>query len=217
MRKLLLVPMLAALAAFATFSNADAHDRPVLFDPAPAAVLDTAPTEITGWFAGPLRADPNWNYLQVFDANGNRVDTGDLTFSDDRRQMTVGLQANLSPGGYMVTWRSWDDEDGFILGDCYRFYVGQAAADAAIADGTRLFGGKDCQSIEVSAKQGTPTPEQLTPTPAPDPDAPVGSTGANGSSDDGDSGGVPVWGLALGVIGGLVVGGVGMKLAGPRA
>jgi methionine-rich copper-binding protein CopC len=37
-----------------------------------------------------------------------------------------------------------------------------------------------------------------------------------GGSDD-DSGGIPAWTLALGVIGGLVVGGVGMKLAGSRA
>jgi methionine-rich copper-binding protein CopC len=209
--------LLAAFAAFGWTSIADAHNRPVLFNPAPAAVLDAAPAEITGWFAGPLRANPNWTYLHVFDANGNRVDTGDLTFSDDRRQMSVGLNSDLGPGGYMVTWRSWDDEDGFILGDCYRFYVGQEAADAAIADGTRLFGGQDCEAIEVSAKQGTPTPEQLTPTPEPETEAPSGGTGASGSSDDGDSSGVPVWGLALGIIGGLFVGGVGMKVMGPRA
>ncbi len=41
----------------------------------------------------------------------------------------------------------------------------------------------------------------------------VEGSGSGGSSDSG----VPVWALALGVVGGLVVGGVGMKLAGSRA
>jgi methionine-rich copper-binding protein CopC len=199
-----------------TVQIVSAHNRPVLFDPAPAAVLDQAPSEVTAWFAGPLRRDANWTYLRVVDADGNRVDTEELTFSEDRRQMTVGLNADLAPGSYMVTWRSWDDDDGFILGDCYRFYVGQEAAEAAIADGTRLFGGEGCETIGVSGREGTPTPEQLTPTPEPDPDAPAAGNGATEPSEDGDDG-VPIWVLALGVIGGLVVGGFGMKLAGTRA
>lgn len=211
---LILGAVVAGLAL--TVQIVSAHNRPVLFDPAPAAVLDQAPSEVTAWFAGPLRRDANWTYLRVVDADGNRVDTEELTFSEDRRQMTVGLNADLAPGSYMVTWRSWDDDDGFILGDCYRFYVGQEAAEAAIADGTRLFGGEGCETIGVSGREGTPTPEQLTPTPEPDPDAPAAGNGATEPSEDGDDG-VPIWVLALGVIGGLVVGGFGMKLAGTRA
>jgi methionine-rich copper-binding protein CopC len=211
---LILGAVVAGLAL--TVQIVSAHNRPVLFDPAPAAVLDQAPSEVTAWFAGPLRRDANWTYLRVVDADGNRVDTEELTFSEDRRQMTVGLNADLAPGSYMVTWRSWDDDDGFILGDCYRFYVGQEAAEAAIADGTRLFGGEGCETIGVSGREGTPTPEQLTPTPEPDPDAPAAGNGATEPADDGDDG-VPIWVLALGVIGGLVVGGFGMKLAGTRA
>ena len=207
--------VIAGLSAL-TVQIVTAHNHPVLFDPAPAAVLEEAPSEVTAWFAGPVRRDPNWSYLQVFDADGNRVDTDETTLSEDRHQMSVGLEADLEPGGYMVTWRNWDDEDGFILGDCYRFYVGQEAADAAIADGNRLFGGQGCESIGVSGRDGTPTPEELTPTPAPDPDAPANGNGASESSDDGDDG-VPVWALALGIVGGLVAGGAGMKLIGSRA
>lgn len=202
-----------------TVQLVSAHNRPVLFDPAPAAVLDQAPSKVTAWFAGPVRRDPNWTYLRVFDAEGNRVDTDEVTISDDRRQMSVGLQPDLPPGGYMVTWRNWDDEDGFILGDCYRFYIGQDAADAAIAEGTRLFGGEGCEAIGVSGTDGTPTPEELTPTPAPDPDAAAtGSTGPDSSSEDGedDGGGVPAWTLALAAVGGLVIGGAGVKLLSPR-
>jgi methionine-rich copper-binding protein CopC len=187
-----------------------AHNHPVRFDPAPGEVLEAAPSEVTVWFVGPVRRDENWTYLRVVDGDGNRVDTGEVALSDDRRQMTVALEPDLEPGVYRVTWRNWDDEDGFILGDCYRFYVGQEAADAAITEGVRLFGGQGCESIGVSGRDGTPTPAQLTPTPAPDPDAP-----ADTDSDDG-SDGVPAWTLAVGVIGGLVVGGAGVKYLGSR-
>jgi methionine-rich copper-binding protein CopC len=210
---LIIVAVAAGLSAL-TVQIVMAHNHPVLFDPAPAAVLEEAPTEVTAWFVGPVRRDPNWTYIRVFDANGNRVDAGETTLSEDRHQMSVGLESGLPPGSYMVTWRNWDDEDGFILGDCYRFYVGQEAADAAIAEGRRLFGGQGCEAIGVSAREGTPTPEELTPTPEPDSDAPGNGEGAS-ASDDGDDG-VPVWTLAVGIIGGLVVGGVGMKLVGPR-
>ena len=216
---LLAFGVVAAGLSLLTVQLVSAHNHPVLFDPAPAAVLEEAPAEVTAWFAGPVRRDSNWTYLRVFDADGNRVDTDEVTISEDRRQMSVGLQPDLPPGGYMVTWRNWDDEDGFILGDCYKFYVGQEAADAALADGVRLFGGAACEGIGVSAREGTPTPAQLTPTPPPDPDAPAGGTGATSSpdddNDDGD-GGVPIWSLAAGVIAGAVVGGAGVRLLGPR-
>lgn len=218
MRKLILLSLLGAVTAFASVTLVSAHNRPVFFDPAPSAVLDEAPTEVTAWFAGPVRRDPNWTFLQVVDADRNRVDTGEVEISEDRRQMKIALQADLPPGAYMVTWRNWDDDDGFILGDCYRFYVGQEAADAAIADGTRLFGGEGCEAINVSGRDGTPTPAQLTPTPAPDPDSPAGATGGQqpGGEDDDDSDGIPAWTLAIAAIGGLVVGGVGVKLLSPR-
>jgi methionine-rich copper-binding protein CopC len=207
-----------------TVQLVSAHNHPVLFDPAPAAVLEEAPAEVTAWFAGPVRRDANWTYLQVVDADGNRVDTGELNISEDRRQMSIALEADLGPGVYMVTWRNWDDDDGFIMGDCYRFYVGQEAADTAISEGNRLFGGEGCEDIGISAREGTPTPEELTPTVESGHGEGTGATGSTGgtgeqpeASDDDDSDGVPVWTLALAAIGGLVIGGVGMKLAGPRA
>src|SRR3990170_4897783 len=73
---------------------ASAHSRPIRFDPPPGAVLSAAPERVTGWFTSELRNDPNWTYLQVSDENGARVDTGSISLSTDRRQMSVALRSS---------------------------------------------------------------------------------------------------------------------------
>jgi methionine-rich copper-binding protein CopC len=197
-----------ALVAIVAFANgAFAHSRPVRFDPAPGAVLQAAPSKIDGWFTAAIRRDPNWSFIRVTDAQGNRVDSGDAALSSDRLQMSVNLKSGLAPGRYLVTWRTWDDGDGAIFGDCFAFFVGQAAADQAASGKTRLDGGGSCERIDVSAKNGTPVP---------------GSTPATSSADSADddrpssasSGGskVPWWTLVIGIGGGLVVGVIGGRL-----
>src|SRR3954447_25100250 len=175
----LLVIVTGGVAATQVF----AHSRPLRFDPAPGVVLQAAPASVTGYFSSDIRRDPNWSFIQVTDAQGQRVDTGETALSTDRLQMTATLKSGLSSGAYLVTWRTWDDGDAEIFGDCYVFFVGQAAADAAVASKTRLDGGSKCARIEVSAKNGTPTPGQLsallTPTTAGEEDH---------AHSDGDSG-----------------------------
>jgi methionine-rich copper-binding protein CopC len=218
-RKLLLLfSCLAATAAVAlTAQLASAHSRPIRFDPAPGTILNAAPAQVMGWFTQPLRRDPNWNFLQVTDAQGARVDTGEAVLSADRKQMTVSLRPGLGEGRYLVTWRTWDDNDGRIFGDCYAFFIGQAAADASISGNTRLDGGGTCGRIDISGTNGTPvaggTP-QATATPEDHADeGPTSSETPEESSSD-DSDGVPAWALAAGVIGGIVVGGVGGRVFG---
>ena len=338
MRKLLLLPVLAALAALASVSLVDAHSRPVRFDPAPGAVLTAAPDEVTGWFTSDIRrADES--FMKVLDGDGAEVQTGAVELSSDRRQMSTALQSSLGNGRYVVYWSTFDDADGEVFGGCHVFYVGQDAADAAVENGQALDGGADCPataeedaehthedeesdpdaaSVSISIPEvveGTTATLEITPTNftarAPDgttvdphfghyhiylDKVPVdvlagehghddeemaGTTGATGADDHGDntddssenpgglvenpimwpdntytftnlepgyhtvavaltyddhtlfdppviaaqtfrvdggdSGGIPVWALALGVIGGLVVGGLGMKLVGSRA
>ena len=146
--------VLGALFAQGAF----AHSQPIRFDPPPGAVLSAAPAKIEGWFTSPIRRDSNWTFMRVTDAQGNRVDTGETVLSSDRRQMTVNLRPNLPEGRYVVTHRAWDDEDNEIVSDCYTFFVGQAAADAAFTDRFLLSGGTDCERFEVSARDGTPVP-----------------------------------------------------------
>lgn len=217
-RRLLLFGAVLVAAAFLVLATlqASAHSRPVRFDPAPGAILETAPASVTGWFTAELRRDPNWTFIHVTDAQGNRVDTGDATLSADRLQMRVDLRPGLPPGRYLVTWRTFDDADGTIFGDCYVFFVGREAADAAIAAKARLDGGRDCQRIDVSAREGTPvaggTPQAT---------APAGGEHADEAEPDsqpadGGDEGVPVWGLVAGVVVGLVLGGIGGGLVARR-
>lgn len=186
---------------------ASAHSRPIRFDPAPGAVLSTAPERVTGWFTSELRNDPNWNYLKVTDQSGTRVDTGQASLSADRRQMSVTLKPGLGAGRYIIEWRTFDDEDGEIFGDCSVFYIGQEAADKAVTDKFRLDAGSSCQRIEVSARNGTPVPNAtLTPEDG-------GHDEEEHTDADGDSDGVPFWaviagagiGMAVGLVGGRVL------------
>jgi methionine-rich copper-binding protein CopC len=199
-----------------------AHVRPVLLDPPPGTVLDAAPAQVQAWFNGEIRRDPNWTFLQVRDMEGNRVDTGETQLSDDRLSMVVALQPDLAPGRYLVTWRNWDDNDGAILGDCYVFFVGAEARDAALAEGYRLDGGGDCERIDVDTDNGTPVPGE-TPSPEPEPtEEPAQSTAtpANGDgavADNDASDGIPAWLLVIGAGGGLVAGVVIGRLTGSRS
>ena len=219
MKRLLAAAGLALLSAVLLAGVALGHSRPIRFDPAPGAVLSAAPSQVTGWFTQPLRRDATWNFIQVTNEQGSRIDTGDIVLSADRKQMSVNLSPNLPLGRYLVTWRSWDDNDGAIFGDCYAFFVGQAAADAAIAANARLDGGGMCQRIDVSAREGTPvaggTP-QATATTGGHEDA-GGEVAQQGQTDASNDDGVPVWTVILGAAGGLVIGGIGGRLIGGRS
>jgi methionine-rich copper-binding protein CopC len=212
--------VLAALAgALISTVIASAHSRPLRFDPAPGAVLQAAPAKIDGWFGSEIRRDPNWSFIHVTDASGTRVDTGESALSTNRLQQTATLKSGLGPGQYIVTWRTYDDGDGEIFGDCYTFFVGQAAADAAVAAKTRLDGGSKCDRIEISGKDGTPTPQKVS---AAATAAVMQDTGndAGPTSDQTDSGGGRssklILGLVIGAVAGIAIGGLGGRMLGKR-
>jgi methionine-rich copper-binding protein CopC len=140
---LILGGALALMALMAAAQIATAHSRPVRFDPAPGAVLNSAPTEVSGWFTSDVRRDEH-SFIRVLDAGGARVDAGAVALSSDRRQMSVGLSSGLGEGRYLVHWSTFDDEDGEVFEGCYTFFVGQAAAESAVANGDALDGGADC-------------------------------------------------------------------------
>ena len=204
-RLLLLVIGAGLLLALVLAQVASAHSRPVRFDPAPGQVLTAPPDKVTGWFTSPLRRDPNWTFMKVTNEQGAEVSAGDVTLNADRKQMSVALRPNLPPGRYIVNHRGWDDEDNEIVGECFVFYVGQAAADAAVAANFRLDGGANCERVEVSAAQGTPVPgSALTPAEETEEE--------EHEEDSGGDGGVPAWLLFVTGGLGLVVGAVGGRL-----
>jgi methionine-rich copper-binding protein CopC len=212
-RTAIVAALLVLVASGVAATQVFAHSRPLRFDPAPGAVLQAAPSSVTGYFSSDIRRDPNWSFLQVTDAQGQRVDTGETALSSNRLQMTATLKPGLGPGAYLVSWRTWDDGDGEIFGDCYVFYVGQASADAAISSKTRLDGGSKCPRIEVSAKNGTPTPSQLstllTPT--------AGAEDDQAHSESGDGPGKLILGLVIGLVGGAALGILGGRVFARRA
>jgi methionine-rich copper-binding protein CopC len=198
MRRLLGVLLaLIVVQALPPFSGtAVAHSRPVRFDPAPGVILTAAPSQLTGWFSSDIRRVPD-SFLHVLDATGQRVDMGEVQLSSDRKQMSVALRSGLAPGRYLVNWSANDDGDGHTLAGCYVFFVGETAANAAVSAGDPLDGGSRC------------------PTVVEEDDEPTEDAGAEGAqSEDGDDGGVPVWALALGVVGGIVAGGIGGRALG---
>jgi methionine-rich copper-binding protein CopC len=202
--------LIAVVSAALLFVQlAYAHSRPIRFDPAPGAVLTAAPAQVTGWFTSDLRRDPNWNFIRVTGPTGQRVDAGEPILSSDRLSMSVNLQPGLGPGRYLVTWRTWDDADGEIFGDCFTFFVGQEAANAAVAEKYRLDGGSQCERIEYDATNGTPVPGQ---TPVPE-----AENHQDGDATNDDSGGLPGWALVLGIGGGLAVGLVAGRLIGTKS
>jgi methionine-rich copper-binding protein CopC len=214
LRNVFVAALLVLVAGGVAATQVFAHSRPLRFDPAPGAVLQSAPAQVQGWFTGEVRRDPNWSFLQVTDAQGQRVDTGETALSTDRLQMTATLKPGLPPGAYLVTWRTWDDADAEIFGDCYVFYVGQAAADAGVQAKTRLDGGSRCQRIEISAKNGTPTPNQVS---AVSTQIAGGAAADEHAHDEGGDTGKLLIGLVVGVVAGTGLGLLGGRLVGRSA
>src|SRR3954469_3349256 len=102
LRTVLIATLLVLVAGGIAATQVFAHSRPLRFDPAPGAVLQAAPASITGYFTSDIRRDPNWSFIHVEDAQGQRVDTGDSALSTDRLQMTATLKPGLAPGAYLV-------------------------------------------------------------------------------------------------------------------
>jgi methionine-rich copper-binding protein CopC len=147
----------AGLLALAAVATAQGHASPERFDPGPGAVLDAAPARVDGWFTQDIRRQEDESFLRVYrlEADGSlgrRVDT-DATIidDDDRRHMFVDLAPDTGPGEYAVAWQTLSDEDDEHDGGCYRFFIGQEAADAAHQARSRIDVAEKCPTAAVSA------------------------------------------------------------------
>ena len=196
-KTLTLAALLAIAVAAMLVPTALAHSRPVRFDPAPGAILASAPTTVTGWFSNDLRRDPANTFLHVIDGLNRRVDQGEPVLSTDRRQMSVTLASGLGEGHYLIHWSALDDGDGHTSTGCYVFFVGQAAADTAVRGGDQLDGGSRCPAVA-----------------APEPDDEGTASSENSGVED--DGGVPVWALLGGVLGGVAMGFLGGRMLAAR-
>lgn len=96
---------LAALAiSLGAVTAAFAHAHLQKAEPPIDAVMQTAPTEVRLWFTQKL--EPAFSHVQVFDAQGRRVDRDDSQVDTaDATVMHISLKP-LEPGAYKVAWRA---------------------------------------------------------------------------------------------------------------
>lgn len=90
--------------------------------PAVGETVAKAPAQAEIWFSEKVEAA--FSTIEVFDANGKRVDRGDTQIDpQDGRGMRVSLQA-LPPGTYKVHWRAVSVDTHATQGD-FTFKVGK--------------------------------------------------------------------------------------------
>jgi hypothetical protein len=113
------VPLLLATALLVP-DRAGAHAFLVKSSPARRAVLVRAPAEVRLWFNERLEAA--FSTLAVVDANGRRVDAGDVRVGpDDPKRLSVGVTP-LAPGTYTVRYRVLS-VDGHIVESEFSFTI----------------------------------------------------------------------------------------------
>jgi methionine-rich copper-binding protein CopC len=142
----------AGLLALVAITIASGHSEPVRFDPAPGQVLDAAPQRVDGWFSQEMRRSSDETSLEVHPVMedgmlGDPVSADTVIDDADRHHMSAELTGDLMPGQYVVAWSALSDEDEHADSGCYRFFVGQEAADAAVQSEARLDAAEECAGM----------------------------------------------------------------------
>jgi len=149
----------AGLLALVAISAASGHSAPVRFNPAPGQVLDAPPDRVDGWFTQEMRRSGEETSIVVHPAMedamlGDPVSGETVIDDSDRRHMYAELTGDLMPGQYVVSWSALSDEDDHPDSGCFRFFVGQDAADAAVQSETRLDAAEECATLGGDGMDG---------------------------------------------------------------
>jgi methionine-rich copper-binding protein CopC len=100
-------------AGFAAHVNAHAFlDHAT---PAVGSTVHTPPPLVKVWFTQQL--EPAFSAVQVFDANGKRVDKADSRVDPADATLLVVTLPQLAPGTYRVTWRVLSIDSHVTEGD----------------------------------------------------------------------------------------------------
>ncbi len=128
-RRLLIAALLAVSLVLILPGTSEAHAILLRSNPAPNAVLSTAPEQVQMWFTEAI--SPVASTAAVVNSANQRVDRRDAFVSpDDSTAMDVSLQPNLSPGVYAVVWRTVSTDDGHVLIGSFQFTI--AGPDGSI-------------------------------------------------------------------------------------
>lgn len=119
LRELTTPRLLFALLAFAWAAGFAAHaDAHALLDravPAVGSTVRTPPTQVKVWFTE--RLEPAFSGVQVFDANGKRVDNADAHVDPSDATLLIVTLSRLAPGTYRVRWRVLSIDSHVTKGD----------------------------------------------------------------------------------------------------
>jgi methionine-rich copper-binding protein CopC len=99
-----LSPIYAAILATGLSNTAFAHAHLTAATPPVGSTVKAAPAELAITYSESL--EPKFSAIEVQDASGTRVDTGDVhTESGNGKRLVVGLKP-LQPGTYKVVWHA---------------------------------------------------------------------------------------------------------------
>jgi methionine-rich copper-binding protein CopC len=112
----------AALATASIVSTvAEAHPHLTHSDPAPGAVLKSAPSAIRMIFSEGLV--PRFTGLSLVDGHGGTIPTGSADVGGrDNTELTVAVRSKLAPGTYSVRWHAVSVDTHRVTGS-YSFKV----------------------------------------------------------------------------------------------
>lgn len=92
-----------AVATFVGVGRVSAHAELLSSDPAPGAVLDTAPTHVTLTFSEPVEI--SLGAIRLFDGSGTSIDITPARHPDGRADAVELDVPKLGSGSYVVDWR----------------------------------------------------------------------------------------------------------------
>lgn len=186
--------------------SAQAHANYERSEPAEGAVVAEPPERVDVWFTQEMRRSGGLPTMVVVNQSGDIVSFETVLDDEDRTHMYVELPPALPPGRYTVIWHTLSDEDGEEAQGAFHFFIGEGP-------------GETPSPPDQETPAATPEPVEETPGPSP-PDAGPTPTPATPPAPEevpeDDGGGLPVWALIAGVVGGLVVGGGAGALMGRR-
>ena len=131
MRRLLLLPILLLGALLAAPATVHAHAVLVDSSPERGTAVTRSPERVVFRFNEPV--ETAFGSVRVFDAGGDRVDTGGAEHpGGDGEAVSVGLRPDLPDGSYTATYRVVSADSHPISGG-FVFSVGEGAAAPAAA------------------------------------------------------------------------------------
>lgn len=122
MHRHLIAPAVILTVGLVVSGTAFAHAHLKSAMPPVDGTVQTAPAEVAVEYSETV--EPRFSTIEVRDASGARVDTGNVhTAPGDGKRLVVGLKP-LPAGTYMVTWQATATDTHKVKGN-YSFTVGR--------------------------------------------------------------------------------------------